>query len=77
MVSMKVLDSRDAWLQNRMAYIGGSDSASVVGKNPWKDNVRPEKGLYGQNRNSRNQTTERMVASGEQGSFNRTVNERP
>lgn len=27
---------REGWLQARHAYIGGSDAATVVGKNPWR-----------------------------------------
>lgn len=39
MVAMKVLADRKEWLANRKKYIGGSDSASVVGYSPWKNNV--------------------------------------
>lgn len=37
-VEMQVLKDRDEWLQHR-TRIGGSDAASIVGMNPYKDNV--------------------------------------
>lgn len=36
---MKVLSSREEWLEHRKKYIGGSDASAVVGMNPWKTNV--------------------------------------
>ena len=39
MVEMKVLKDRSEWLEHRKKYIGGSDSAAVIGQNPWKSNV--------------------------------------
>lgn len=38
MVEMKVLKSRDEWLENRNR-IGGSDASSIVGLNPYMNNV--------------------------------------
>lgn len=38
MVEMKILSSREEWLQNR-GRIGGSDASSIVGMNPYKSNV--------------------------------------
>lgn len=32
--------THDEWLQERMRGIGGSDAASVIGKNPWKTNIQ-------------------------------------
>ena len=38
MVEMIILNSHDEWLSNRQR-IGGSDAATVLGLNPWKNNV--------------------------------------
>ena len=38
-VEMKVLNSREEWLQNRTAGIGGSEISAVLGLNPYMDNV--------------------------------------
>jgi putative phage-type endonuclease len=38
MVTMKILENRDEWLNNR-TRIGGSDAASIVGMNPYMNNV--------------------------------------
>lgn len=35
-----VFDSRDQWLRGRQNHIGGSDAASIVGRNPYKSNVQ-------------------------------------
>lgn len=39
-VTKRIFDSREAWLQARQNYIGGSDAAACVGMNPYKDNVQ-------------------------------------
>lgn len=39
MVEMKILQSREEWLQNRTGRIGGSDASAIVGRNPYKSNV--------------------------------------
>lgn len=39
MVKMKVLATRDDWLEARKNYIGGSDASCIVGMNPYKTNV--------------------------------------
>lgn len=39
MVEMKVLSSREDWLQHRTNYIGGSDASAIVGMNPYKSNI--------------------------------------
>ena len=39
MIEMKVLDSREEWLEHRKMSIGGSDAAAIVGMNPYKSNV--------------------------------------
>lgn len=39
MVEMIQLDSREAWLKNRMNGIGGSEISAVVGCNPYLTNV--------------------------------------
>lgn len=39
MVEMKVLSSREEWLQNRMNGIGGSEISAVVGCNPYVSNI--------------------------------------
>lgn len=36
---MKILNSRDEWLQARRNFIGGSDASAVLGMNPYKTNV--------------------------------------
>lgn len=38
MVEMKILKDRNEWLQNR-SRIGGSDAASIVGMNPYRNNI--------------------------------------
>lgn len=38
MVELTQLNSREEWLKARKG-IGGSDAASIVGMNPWRDNV--------------------------------------
>ncbi len=38
MVELKILSSREEWLQNR-GRIGGSDASCIVGMNPYKSNV--------------------------------------
>lgn len=38
MVEMIILNSHDEWLENRQR-IGGSDAATALGLNPWKNNV--------------------------------------
>ena len=39
MVRKVVLSNRDDWLKNRLSGIGGSEISSVVGHNPYMDNV--------------------------------------
>lgn len=39
MVELKIFEDREAWLENRKQYIGGSDASAIVGMNPWKSNV--------------------------------------
>ena len=39
MVKITQLSSREEWLENRKKYIGGSDAATVIGLNPYKNNV--------------------------------------
>ena len=39
MVTMQTFESREEWLQARKSFIGGSDAATAIGMNPWKDNV--------------------------------------
>ena len=39
MVEMKILQSREEWLQNRTGRIGGSDASAIVGRNPYKSNI--------------------------------------
>ena len=36
---MKILDSREEWLQHRSNYIGGSDASSILGMNPYRTNI--------------------------------------
>lgn len=38
MVHRKILSNRDEWLAVRGRRLGGSDAASVLGKNPWMSN---------------------------------------
>lgn len=38
-VTMQTFPSREEWLQARKGFIGGSDAACIIGKNPWKSNV--------------------------------------
>lgn len=40
MVTKKLFNSREEWLQGRRNHIGGSDAAACVGMNPYKDNVQ-------------------------------------
>lgn len=39
MIEMKILKSREEWLQERAGRIGGSDASAIVGMNPYKTNV--------------------------------------
>ena len=39
MIEMKVLDSREDWLKNRMNGIGGSEISAVIGCNPYLTNT--------------------------------------
>lgn len=39
MIEMKVLNSREEWLANRMNGIGGSEISAVVGLNPYMTNI--------------------------------------
>lgn len=39
MVTMEIMSSREEWLQKRTSYIGGSDAAAVIGRNPWMSNT--------------------------------------
>lgn len=38
-IEMKVLDSREEWLEHRKQFLGGSDASAVIGVNGWKSNV--------------------------------------
>lgn len=38
MIRKTILNTRDDWLKERKG-IGGSDSAAIIGENPWKNNV--------------------------------------
>ncbi len=38
-VKMHTFPTREAWLEARKNYIGGSDASAVVGMNPYKSNV--------------------------------------
>ena len=38
MIRKTILNTRDEWLDARTG-IGGSDSAAIIGENPWKNNV--------------------------------------
>lgn len=40
MVKMATFKDRDDWLNARGKRIGGSDAASVIGRNPWMSNVQ-------------------------------------
>ena len=40
MVEMKILGSREEWLQARRSTIGGSEAAAIVGASPYLDNVQ-------------------------------------
>lgn len=40
MVTKKLFNSREEWLQGRKNHIGGSDAAACVGRNPYKNNVQ-------------------------------------
>lgn len=39
MVEMKILKSREEWLENRSSGIGGSEISAVIGCNPYLDNI--------------------------------------
>lgn len=39
MIKMLKLDSKEAWLNKRQGYIGGSEASSVIGKNPYMSNI--------------------------------------
>ena len=39
MIEMKILESREAWLEHRMNGLGGSEISAVIGCNPYLDNV--------------------------------------
>lgn len=39
LIEMKILNSREEWLQARRNFIGGSDASAVLGMNPYKTNV--------------------------------------
>lgn len=39
MLEMKVLQSREEWLEARKNFIGGSDASAILGMNPYKSNV--------------------------------------
>ena len=39
MVSMEIMKNRAEWLQKRTSYIGGSDAAAVIGRDPWMSNT--------------------------------------
>lgn len=48
MLEMKQFENREAWLEGRKNYIGGSDVACILGYNPWKTNIqlyKEKKGL--------------------------------
>ena len=38
-IEMKVLNSREEWLENRKKGIGGSEISAVIGENPYMDNI--------------------------------------
>ena len=49
MISMEILDSREAWRANRLKGIGGSEAAAIVGMNPYMTNQelwQIKRGLY-------------------------------
>lgn len=37
--TMQQMNSREAWLEKRKSFIGGSDASAIVGMNPYKSNV--------------------------------------
>ena len=39
MVHKEIMESREAWLARRKSFLGGSDAAAVIGKNPWVSNT--------------------------------------
>lgn len=39
MVKMEIMKSHEEWLKKRTSYIGGSDAAAVIGRNPWMSNT--------------------------------------
>ena len=39
-VTMKILKSREDWLENRTSTIGGSDASAIIGVNPWTTNQK-------------------------------------
>jgi putative phage-type endonuclease len=39
MIEMKILASREEWLEHRKQFLGGSDASAVIGVNGWKSNV--------------------------------------
>lgn len=39
MVNMHTFNNREEWLEARKSYIGGSDAATILGMNPYKNNV--------------------------------------
>lgn len=39
-VEKYILQNREEWLKSRTGHIGGSDAASCVGLNPYKDNIQ-------------------------------------
>lgn len=38
-VRMIQLTSREEWLKKRTSYVGGSEAAALVGKNPYMTNI--------------------------------------
>ncbi len=38
-VSMKTFKTREAWLEHRKKYIGGSEASSIIGCNPYMNNI--------------------------------------
>ena len=36
---MRTFRTESEWLKARQSFIGGSDAATIIGKNPWKSNV--------------------------------------
>lgn len=39
MLEMHILNSLQEWLEARKSFIGGSDAASILGRNPYKTNI--------------------------------------